>query len=123
MKHQHPTIPVTSSGTAETLSTELTKETPTHSQTQTSATQTSLRVIDDTVETVNGFLSKIAVAKREGIPYVETSIDVVNHYNRNGLGDSKYFYFDGIRVYPHGTKEIVESEERMSTNDRTFGRG
>lgn len=66
--------------------------------------------IDDVKETINSFLDKIAVAKSLGEQFIETTQEVINHYNRRGMGGSKYFHYEGIRVYPIGmATEIEES--------------
>lgn len=66
--------------------------------------------IDDTKESVYSFLDKIATAKREGLEWVETTPDMIRHYNRNGLNGAKYFVFEGIKVCEHGMSEKLEED-------------
>lgn len=80
-----------------------------------------MRVIDDTVETVNSFIDKIMRAKIGGDTWIETDRHIINHYNRNGLGMVPYFIYQGIKVYETGTKEACDKEENMQLGRRLHG--
>ncbi len=55
--------------------------------------------VDDVRDTVHTFMDKISIAKLNGDEFIETSDEIIRHYNRNGTGMSDYFYFQGVRVY------------------------
>lgn len=78
-------------------------------------------LVDDTKETVHTFLDKIAVAKMNGIEWVETSKEIIHHYNRSGLNGSKYFLFDGIKVCEKGELENILSDENTQSQFKVHG--
>lgn len=56
-------------------------------------------------ETLNEFFGKIHRATINGEQWVETSDEIIRHYNKNGLGKAGYFHFQNIMVCPYGQKE------------------
>lgn len=66
-------------------------------------------------------MAKIAQAKMEGADSVETSPEIIAHFNRRGLNGAKYFIMDGIKVYPTGKTEEIEAEEDMPISQKVFG--
>ena len=76
--------------------------------------------VDDTRDTVNSFMTKIAQAKSEGAESIETSQAVIDHYNRAGLNGSDYFIYDGIKVYPDGKTDEIETKSKMSMEEKHF---
>lgn len=77
--------------------------------------------IDDTADTVRTFLDKIAVAKGNQDEWVETSPEVIAHYNRRGMNGAKFFIFEGIKVCEHGKVDEIEHEMNESIAKKTFG--
>lgn len=77
--------------------------------------------IDDTKETVNAFLDKIALAKSQGQDTIETSQQIIDHYNRNGLNGAEFFIYQGIKVYPFGRQAEIEAEQKMTLEEKKFG--
>lgn len=64
--------------------------------------------VDDTKATVSQFLDQIMLAKTEKREWVETSKEIIDHYNRGGLGGAKFFVFHGVKVCEKGhLAEIV----------------
>ncbi len=77
--------------------------------------------MDDTRETVHTFLDKISQALLSQEEWIETSPEIIRHYNRNGLNGAKYFIYQGIRVCEAGQLEAVQDELNRSMNDRAHG--
>jgi hypothetical protein len=73
--------------------------------------------MDDTKDTVSKFLDKIAVAKSMGDESIETSVDIIRHYNRRGLMGSEYFIYEGVKVYPVGKREEIEDLMKISVEE------
>jgi len=64
------------------------------------------------------FEAKVGRAKQMGEDSVEASEDLINHYNPRGLGTAKYFTYKGIKVYPNGQTDAIESEESVLSINR-----
>ncbi len=77
--------------------------------------------LDDVKETVNSFLDKIAVAKSNGDESIETTPEIISHYNRNGLNGAQYFIYSGIKVYPLGKKAEIEKKENEQMGQKIHG--
>ena len=73
--------------------------------------------VDDTKTTVHTFLDQISQAQMNNKEWVETTEDIIRHYNRKGLGGKKYFIFQGIKVCAQGQREGIERE--MNTQLQT----
>lgn len=65
-------------------------------------------------------MDDIALAKHMGNEWVETTPEIIHHYNRNGLGERdvlgkkipvRYFIFDGIKVCAQGDLDKILEEE------------
>lgn len=78
-------------------------------------------VVDDVKETVSSFMDKIARAKADGIEYIETSPEMIQFYNRNGLNGSEYFIYSGIKVFPEGKAEAILNKEAEQIGQRIHG--
>ena len=62
-------------------------------------------------ETIHTFFDKIHKATIDGEEFVETSDEIIKHYNKNGLGpNANYFIFQGIKVCPFGQLESIREE-------------
>lgn len=83
------------------------------------------RPLNDTVDTVNSFLSKILSAKANTpngeIPIVETTQEVFDYYMRGQK--TPFFFFQDVKVFVAGTVEANEAREELTTNDVLFPTG
>jgi hypothetical protein len=86
-------------------------------------------VKDDTKHLVSEFLSAIACAKSDGQEWVETSPEIIQHFNKRGMGtnpltgkQNSYFVYDGIKVCETGKLKEVEEEMNLQTNVRLHGK-
>ena len=86
--------------------------------------------IDDTRELLSVFLNKIAVAKQLGDEWVETSAEVIKHFNPKGLGvnpltnqPNRYFVYEGIKICEKGQIESIETENNQPMSERLQGKG
>ncbi len=77
--------------------------------------------VDDTKETVSQFLDKIAVAKSSGEEWVETSPEIIMHYNRHGLNGAKFFIFEGIKVCELGKLDEIIKEIEEPLHYKMYG--
>jgi hypothetical protein len=78
---------------------------------------------------MNEFLDKAILALDESkpgyLPYVETNLKVIQHYNRgsmDGFNDAGYFVFQGVKVILEGTRAEVERKENMTMEERNHAR-
>ncbi len=85
-------------------------------------------VRDDTRLLVSEFMDSIAIAKTNGDEWVETSPEIIRHYNRKGMGinpltgkQNEFFLFDGIKVCPIGRIHAIEEEMDKQMNIRMHG--
>lgn len=85
--------------------------------------------IDDVTETVNEFLNKIAVAQGAGEESVETTPEIIAHFNKRGLGinpltgkPNRHFVYNGIKVYPNGERDQIEAEQDEPLGQRMHGK-
>lgn len=89
--------------------------------------ETASHLIDDTKHTVNTFQDLISQATLNGDEWVETSPEIIRHYNRNGLGKTadgvaiRFFIYNGIKVCPFGEQESIEAEMNRSVNSKVHG--
>lgn len=77
--------------------------------------------VDDVKETVNGFLDKVACAKLAGDEWVETTQDVIRHFNRNGMNGAKFFIYNGLKVCEFGKIEEIEAEMNEPVGRKIHG--
>lgn len=68
-------------------------------------------------------MDKISCAQLSGDEWVETSPEIIKHYNRNGLNGAKYFIYQGIKVCETGKLEEVIKETTMTMGQKVFGPG
>lgn len=64
--------------------------------------------LDDTRITVSKFMDAISQAKMVGAESIETSQEIIDHFNRTGLNGAKFFIYSGIKVYPLGKSDEIE---------------
>lgn len=89
-------------------------------QTQTEIALKANLVSKEHIETLTEFQAKVDAAKMEGILgddesiWVETSPAICKYMNRNGLGKSGYFDYQGVKVCEMGkSEEIKENLSRQ----------
>lgn len=70
---------------------------------------------------MNGFLNQIAMAQYNKVEWVETTPEVINHFNRNGVGKVGYFIFNGIKVCEVGKLQTILGEESIPLSERIHG--
>jgi hypothetical protein len=71
---------------------------------------------------LNAFLEDVAHAmsmKEDSLdtPEIEAPKEIIDHYNRQGLGPAKYFIFQGVKVYLEGTMAEVQKTENLSSEE------
>lgn len=69
--------------------------------------------IDDMHETTSSFMQKISAAKSQSKDFIETTPEMIKLMQPDGLGTAKYFWYHGIRVFEYGTKEEIETGEKV----------
>ena len=79
------------------------------------------RGIDDVKETISQFMDRIAVAKATGDEWIETTPEIVHHYNRAGLGGAEFFIYSGIKVCEHGKLEGILAKESTQIGQTLHG--
>lgn len=72
-------------------------------------------------ETINTFFDKIHKATMENQEWVETSEEIINHYNKGGLGRSEYFIFQNIKVCAYGKSERLQKELARQMGEILYG--
>jgi hypothetical protein len=84
------------------------------------ALQTNL-VSKEHHDTINSFFDKIHQATIEGSEWVETTPQIIHHYNKQGLGKAEYFIFQGIKVCPYGQSERLQKELSRQLGSVLYG--
>ena len=74
-------------------------------------------------ETISQFMDKIHEATMEGKEWVETSPEIVRHYNKSsgGLGRAGYFIFQGIKVCETGKSAGLAEKMGRELGKETYG--
>ena len=70
----------------------------------------------------NEFENRIARAQLNGEAWVETTPNILQLFNRNGLNGAKYFVYKGVKVCLQGEAEQIEKDEALTIEERTFGK-
>lgn len=70
---------------------------------------------------MSAFLDAIAVARAEGAEWVETTAEIIAHYNPRGLGGAKHFCFQGVKVCERGKRDAIEKEMDAPLAQRLHG--
>lgn len=73
------------------------------------------------IETLSQFKAKLDYAKMEGDEWVETTPEIINYFNRNGLGDAGYYIHEGIKVCLIGTRDKIIEKESQQMDRRLHG--
>lgn len=69
--------------------------------------------VNDVKETVSQFRDKIELAKVNGDEWVETSPEIIAHYQRKGMGPAQFFLFEGVKVCEYGKIDEILSKENQ----------
>lgn len=56
-----------------------------------------------------------------GEEWVETSPEIIQYFNRNGLNGAKFFIYEGIKVAPFGESEAIEGSNHEQLGQRIHG--
>lgn len=72
-------------------------------------------------ETINSFFDKIHHATIHEEVWVETSDEIINHYNKKGLGKAGYFHFQNIKVCAYGQSEKIQKCLDRQLGDILYG--
>ena len=70
---------------------------------------------------IRDFISNVARCQAEGVEETEASDEILAYYNRNGMGNSKFFIFQGIKVYPLGKTAAIKAEAAEQMGKRLHG--
>jgi len=66
-------------------------------------------------------MDQIAQAKINGDEWVETTAEIIHHYNRKGLNGAKFFIYDGIKVCERGKMDEIQKDMDMQMGHKVFG--
>ena len=89
---------------------------PLNLQSPTKASDVELSLRDS----VRDFIADIAIAQAEGTNSVEASPEVIRHFMSSGIGESGYFWYQGVRVYAKGKREAALASEMKTLEELTF---
>lgn len=79
----------------------------------------------------NEFMEMVAEAISDGpkdgnpMPEIEAERRVIEHFNKAGMKDfdsSLYFIYHNVKVFEKGRKDEAKKLERMSVEERNFGK-
>jgi hypothetical protein len=73
-------------------------------------------------ETLTEFQHKVDQAKMNGDKWVETSPAIIKYFNRNGLGKSKYFDYQGLRICEYGKSEELQEDLDTQLGNLLYGK-
>lgn len=71
-----------------------------------------------TAETINEtpqqFEVRVSIAQGQGVESLETTPEIIKHFNPRGLGTQEYFIYKNVKVFPYGkTDEILDHENEQ----------
>lgn len=79
----------------------------------------------------NEFLEKISTAIElgpeagEALPEIEVPRKVIEHFNRANMkdfNDTHFFVYHNVRVYEEGKRDMSKKTEKLTVEERQFGR-
>lgn len=73
-------------------------------------------------ESLNTFFTKISKATLDGEEWVETSPQIIDYYNKRGLGKAEYFIYQGIKVCEYGKSERLDKEMGRQLGEILYGK-
>lgn len=78
--------------------------------------------LNETEETLNQFYSKIHRATIEGQEWIETSKEIIDHFNKGGLGPhAEYFIFQSVKVTEFGKSQRLKEELERPLGQILYG--
>lgn len=88
-----------------------------------------VQAMDPTGELLRAFQTKIAQAQHHAMvtggtmdgAEVEADMAIIDYFNPNGLGEGKYFIYQGVKVFPQGEMEKIKAEENKSLVNKLHG--
>ena len=80
------------------------------------------RVLDDRYQTTSEFEHKISAAVHQKVESIEATQEIIDYYNPNGLGGSKFFIYKGVKVFPTGRTEEIENELDQDLSEKIHGK-
>ncbi len=89
--------------------------------TQTTAAEIEFSLKDG----VRELLSDIAVAQAAEDPddkFVEADARVIKHFQKSGVGETGYFWYQGVKVYEKGRKAAVDERDALTADQVAFGK-
>lgn len=57
-------------------------------------------------------------AQKDGHKHIEANDDILSFYNPEGMGDSEYFDFRGLKVFKPGTIDAYVAQESKQLHQR-----
>jgi len=66
-------------------------------------------------------MDQVAQAKINGDKIIETTPEIIHHYNRKGLNGAKYFTYDGLLVCEKGKTEEIQKDLDAQMGHKVFG--
>lgn len=62
---------------------------------------------------------------RGEMPVIETSRKIIDHFNRGpaqkGFDAVGYFVYEGVKVFEEGKRQSFEANDRLTSEQKTFG--
>ncbi|MCA2656872.1 hypothetical protein [Microcystis sp. M061S2] len=88
-----------------------------------------VQAIDPTGELLRAFQTKIAQAQHHAMvtggtmesAEIEADKTIIDYFNPNGLGEGKFFIYQGVKVYPQGEMEKIKAEDSASLVNKLHG--
>lgn len=71
--------------------------------------------------TLYDFKDLVSQAKLDGEEWVETTAEIIKHFNPQGLKGGKYFIYDGVKVCEMGTQEAAQAYNDRDLQRDIFG--
>ena len=103
------------------------QEKTTEDQKVTPSKESSSKVLTPFSDELTSFETAVAreqyefsLGKSDGA--IEASEDVIKYFNPHGLGNSQYFFYKNIKVYPVGKRDEIEEMENEQMGRRLFGK-
>lgn len=77
-----------------------------------------MAVMDEYGQEIRAFIADISRAHHMKQDELEVSERILEYYNPNGMGDSEYFIFQNVKVYPRGHKERIKLKEAITLEEK-----
>ena len=86
-------------------------------------TPEKLEALNDLKVKLADFHDAIQIAQAEQADLIEADMDVIAHYNPQGLGGAQYWIFQGIKVFPTGKSDEIMEKESVPMEKRVHPNG